>query len=202
MNQTSHSSRPASAAEISEILRLLFDANLPFQRGANVENVAMAYIEALRGTTLEAIQAGVRKFLRGECQDVSPRYLPTPPELARIVRTAVVQTRIPEERRIAPFRHPDDGAKARMRLKMPMWQYALKRGLMDRMVRANREGFAALVTLAIEWGIPIPEEMFAIPDAEAERQWQLVRDRAWAEIERNSPPFLHRNLKHQAAKAT
>lgn len=201
MNQTSHSSRPASAAEISEILRLLFDANLPFQRGANVENVAMAYIEALRGSTLEAIQAGVRKFLRGECQDVSPRYLPTPPELARIVRTAVVQTRIPEERRIAPFRHPDSAANARMRLKVPMWPYAFERGLTDRLVRANREGFAAMVALAIEWSISIPEELCAIPDAEAERQWEVVRNRAWAEIERSSPPFLQGNLPNQAEAA-
>lgn len=202
MHQTSHSSKPASYAEISSSLQMLFDA-LPFQRGAKSDNVAMAYIEALSGTTVDALHAGIRKFLRGECQDINPRYVPTPPELARIVRSAVVQNRVPEERRIAPFRSAGEGERARMRLKVPMLNYAFERGLVDRLDRANREGFGAMVALATDWGIPIPDELLAIPDDEAERQWHLARNRAWAEIERNPPPFLinERKKQHQPAKA-
>lgn len=201
MHHSSHSSKPASYAEISEALQILFDA-LPFQRGSS-DNVAMAYIEAINGTSLGSLQAGIRKFLRGECQDVNPRYVPTPPELARIVRTAVVPERVPEERRIAPFRPASDGERARMKLKMPMWSYAFERGLIDRLDRANREGFGAMVALATDWGVKIPDELLAIPEGEAERQWNLARNRAWAEIERNPPPFLisERKKQHQQAKA-
>jgi len=199
MSQTSPSSRPASAAEISEALQHLFDANLPFQRAAKVENVAMAYIEALNGSTVDAIHAGIRKFLGGHCQDVSPRYIPTPPELARIIRSSVVPSRIPEERRIAPFRQSDGNERARLRLKVPMWRYAFERGLMDKLDRANRQGFGAMVALATEWGIPVPDELFAIPEDEAERQWSVARNRAWAEIERNPPPFLLRQSRQSQA---
>lgn len=188
MNQTSPSSKPASAAEISDALRVLFDAGLPFQRGARAEGVAMAYVEALSGMTLEGIHAGIRKFIRGECEDVSPRFVPTPPELARIVRATVVPGRIPEERRIAPFRHPDDAARARMRLKMPMFRHASECGLMNELDRANREGLEAMILLASRWGIPIPPELSEQTNAE----WFTARNRAWAEIERNPPPFMRR----------
>lgn len=198
MNQTTSQSTPASAAEISSALQVLFDA-LPFQRGTRNDNVAMAYIEALRGMTAAAIAEGIRKFLRGDCQDVSPRYIPTPPELARIVRTTVVPSRIPEERRIAPFRQSDGNEKARLRLKVPMWRYAFERGLMDKLDRANRQGFGAMVALATEWGIPVPDDLFAIPEDEAERQWSVARNRAWAEIERNPPPYLLRQSRQSQA---
>lgn len=203
MHQTSHSSKPASYAEISSSLQMLFDA-LPFQRGAKSDNVAMAYIEALSGTTVDALHAGIRKFLRGECQDINPRYVPTPPELARIVRGAVVQNRVPEERRIAPFRHSTEGERDRMKLKFPMLQYAWgSPALMDKLANANRDGFGAMVALATDWGVKIPEELLTIPDDEAERRWHLARNRAWAEIERNPPPFLinERKKQHQPAKA-
>lgn len=186
MNPTNLTSKPASSAEISVALRDLFDAGLPFQRGAKVEGVAMAYVEALTGMTLDGIHAGIRKFIRGQCEDVSPRFLPTPPELARIVRGAIVLNRIPEGRRIAPFRHPDDAARARMRLKMPMYRFAMNSGAMDELDQANRAGLEAMVLLATRWGVPIPAELADQTNAE----WFTARNRAWAEMERNPPPFM------------
>lgn len=188
MNQIT--SRPASSVEISDALRVLFDAGLPFQRGAKADGVAMAYVEALQGMSIEGIQAGIRKFIRGECEDVSPRFVPTPPELARIVRTAVVPSRVPEERRIAPFRHSDSGERARMRLKMPMYDFATKHGRIDELAAANRAGMTAMIALAMSWGVPVPAELFDVPEQAAERQWHTARNRAWAEIEHNPPPFM------------
>lgn len=194
MNQHTPSSKPASLAEISTALQVLFDA-LPFQRGAKTDNVAAAYLEALRGCTAEAVSAGVLKFLRGEIDGVSPRYIPTPPELARIVRSAVVPQRIPPERRVpyAPVTTP--GARDRMRLKMPMWQAAFPdQRRMDALARANAEGFGAMVVIASQWGVPVPQELLDMPEAEVEHQWRQARNTAWGEIERNPPPFL-RNSK-------
>src|SRR6185312_3388420 len=118
------------------------------------------------------------------------KYVPTPPELAKIVRTAVVVQRVPPQRQIAPTQTMPAGERARMRLKMPMLQHARATGRTDELARANREGFAAMVALATSWGVPVPEELFAIPDEEAERQWHTARSRAWADIERNPPPFM------------
>lgn len=190
MDQTS--SKPASFAEISDALRVLFDAGLPFQRGTKADGVALAYVEALRGMTLESIQAGIRKFIRGECENVSPRFVPTPPELARIARTAVVPARVPEDHRIAPFRQPGDGERARMKLKMPMFSFAFSSGRMNELAEANRAGLGAMIALATEWGVEIPDEIFSIPEDRAEREWQSARNRALADIERNPPPCMRR----------
>lgn len=195
MNQISSPSTPATVAETSAALSVLFDSGLPFQRGAKPETAALAYIEALRGMTLDAITAGIRKFLRGECEGVSMKFVPTPPELARIVRTAVVPSLIPRERRIAPFRHPDEAERARMRLKFPMFRYAFGSGLMDDLDRANRDGLEAMVMLAAKWGIPIPPELSDQTDAD----WRAARSRAWAEIERNPPPFMRGRRTFQEA---
>lgn len=187
---THQPSRPASIVEISEALQVLFDT-LPFQRGAKSDNAAAAYVTSLQGCTVEAINAGIKKFLRGECEDVSPRFIPTPPELAKIVRTAVVQQRIPATRRIAPHHTPLPGERARMKLKMPMWQAAFGNNeRMDALAKANADGFAAMVVLATTWRVPIPDELLEIPDEEAERQWRYARSNALASIEANPPPYL------------
>lgn len=192
MNQISSPSMPASAAEISTALQVLFDA-LPFQRGTRTENVALAYIEALRGLSVEAVSEGIRKFLRGECEGVSPRFVPTPPELAKIVRTTVVQARIPAARQISSRPAQTPAERGRMKLKMSLWSAAFGSSRIDDVARANREGFDAMLALAQAWGVPIHDDTWAAhaaPDAEAE--WHAARRRAWTEINRNPPPFLRR----------
>jgi hypothetical protein len=177
-------------------LKVLFNA-LPFQRGTDPQVVTLAYVEALRGFTAEAITEGIRKFLRGDCDAVSPKFVPTPPELARIVRSAVIPARVPTERRIAPFRYSDAGEKARMRLKMPMFAFAWSAGRMEELDRANSQGFEAMAALAMSWGIPVPQELFE--DPHAERNWHAARNRALAEIERNPPPFMRKRGVYQEA---
>lgn len=188
MNQHIQPSKPASLAEISSALAVLFDA-LPFQRGARSDNAAVAYVEALRGLSVEAITEGIRKFLRGDCENVSLKFVPTPPELARIVRTTVVPARIPEARRIAPFRHASDGERARMNLKMPMFSHAFPNPtMMAELARANAAGMEAMIVLAHKWGIPIPDELNDQTDVD----WHRPRNQALADIERNPPPYMRR----------
>ncbi len=184
-------SPPASIAEISEQMQLLFDA-LQFQRGTRADNVAASYVKALSGCTAEAIKAGVVKVLRGEVESINPRFVPTPPELARVIRTAVVQRRVPEERRLsAPPRPTVDGARARMRLKMPMYQAAEHNPVrIDQLAKANAEGLQAMILLASRWVVTIPAELYDVPIEEGERLWRQARSRAWTEIEARPPPFL------------
>lgn len=193
MNQTSSQSTPATAAETSAALQLLFDA-LPFQRGANSGNVAIAYIEALRGMTVEGITEGIRKFLRGDCEGVSPRFVPTPPELARIIRTAVVPHRVPQERRISPYRPASHGERARMRLKVPMLAHAFgSPAMIDELVTANADGLDAMILLANKWDVKVPDDLMDQTDDE----WRRARSSAISEIEQNPPPFWVRNKMNQ-----
>lgn len=188
MNQTNHQtpSMPASSAEIGEALKILFNA-LPFQRGTDPEMVIVAYVESLRGVSLDGIKAGISKFLRGECESVNPKFVPTPPELARIVRTTVIPLRVPESRRITPSRSSSDGEKARMRLKFPMFKHAFpSKSMMDEMAKANAAGLDAMIVLADKWGIAIPDDL----NGQTNDDWFRARNQAWADIHRNPPPFM------------
>lgn len=48
--------------------------------------MAKAYLLAIDGCTLAALQAAVRRFIRGEVDDHNGKFAPTTAELARIVR--------------------------------------------------------------------------------------------------------------------
>lgn len=165
-----------------------------FPPGVDEKRAIFGYMTALAGFTVEAIECGIRKFLRGECEGVNPKYCPHPPELAAIVRTAVVPHRATILRfpATANSDRPWPGEKERMRFKMPMWRHAFECGLMDELDAANRAGFGAMIVLAQNWGVAIPDELLAIPEAEAERQWHEARNRAWSAIEANPPPFMRR----------
>lgn len=57
--------------------------------GSDPDDATFGYVNCLKGLPIAAIEAGILRFLRGECQDVSPKFCPYPPELARICRTTV-----------------------------------------------------------------------------------------------------------------
>lgn len=164
-----------------------------FPPGVDASKAIDGYHLALRGFTPDAIAEGIAKFLRGECQDVNPKFCPHPPELAQIVRTAVVQHRVTRTVETIKQIHvePVAGERDRMRLKMPMWRYAFAAGLMDELDAANRAGFGAVVVLAHKWGIPVPEELLA-DEAKTEYEWRVIGNRARAAMEANPPPFMRR----------
>lgn len=169
------------------------------KQSADLRALLLTYDEDTTGIPDAAIVEAAQRFRTGLVDGQKLDYAPS---------TALFYT---EARRIAsllphrgrqalpappkPERHKTQSETARLRLKVPMWQYAYERGLMDKLDRANRQSFAAMVALATEWGIAIPDELFAIPEDEAERQWSVARNRAWAEIERNPPPYLRRQAR-------
>lgn len=60
-----------------------------FPPGVDADKAIFGYMQALQGFPIEAIAYGIRKFLRGECEGVNPKYCPHPPELATIVRGVI-----------------------------------------------------------------------------------------------------------------
>lgn len=183
--------KPASSAEIGAALQMLFNS-MRFPPGVDASKAIDGYHLALRGFTAEAIAAGIAKFLRGECDGVSLKYCPHPPELADIIRTVVVPawTAVPALPSPDP-EPPVAGERERMRFKMPMWRHAFECGLMDELDAANRAGFGAMVVLAQKWGMQIPEELLA-NEKVTEREWCLAGNRARAAMEANPPPFMRR----------
>lgn len=175
---------------MAEALQVLFDS-MRFPPGVDEKRAIFGYMTALNGFTVDAIEAGIRKFLRGECEGVNPKYCPHPPELAGIIRNAVVPSRAVQQQLPKPEHNWLPGERERMRLKMPMWRYAQECGLMDKLDAANRAGFGAMVVLAQKWGIPVPEELLINSD-QTERDWRLAGNRARAAMEANPPPFMRR----------
>jgi hypothetical protein len=83
--------KPSMAAtneQIGAALQVLFNS-MRFPPGVDAEKAIYGYMSALQGFPVEAIAHGIRKFLRGECEDVNPKYCPHPPELAAIVRGTI-----------------------------------------------------------------------------------------------------------------
>lgn len=78
-------STAATNEQIGAALQVLFNS-MPFPRGVDPEKAVIGYLNALQGFPVEAIAYGIRRFLRGECEGVNPRFCPHPPELAGIIR--------------------------------------------------------------------------------------------------------------------
>lgn len=183
---------------MAQALQVLFDS-MRFPPGVDEKRAIFGYMTALNGFSVEAIEHGIRKFLRGECEGVNPKYCPHPPELASIVRTVVVPQRVvvaPVERRVSQADVP--GERERMRLKMPMWRHAFECGRMDELDAANRKGFGAMVVLARNWSIPIPEELL-FDEERTERDWRLAGNRARSAVEASPPPFMRRRQQQSVA---
>lgn len=191
-NIAAQPSTPASSAQISEALDVL-TSSMRFHPGVDPDKVMYGYMQALNGFTLEAVAAGITKFLRGECEGVNPKFCPHPPELAQIVRTVVVPNRAATPQYTAPrvTAQPIEGERDRMRLKMPMWRHAFECGQMEQLDAANLAGFGAMVVLATKWGVSVPAELLE-NEARTEREWRLAGNRARAAVEANPPPFMRR----------
>lgn len=48
--------------------------------------MAKAYLLAIEGCSLAALQAAIRRFIRGEVEDHTGKFAPTTAELAKVVR--------------------------------------------------------------------------------------------------------------------
>ena len=59
--------------------------SMPLPRGVDREKAAIGYADALSGLPIEAIINGIRRFLRGEAEDLSPKFCPHPPELRKFI---------------------------------------------------------------------------------------------------------------------
>lgn len=166
-----------------------------FPQGSSDPDVLVASIErATADVSNEAISEAAQRFTSGIVTGQHKTFAPSVAEFC--IEARRMAELIPLRGRVslpAPTRYqpqPVPNERARMRLKMPMYTFATAMGRMDELAVANKAGMNAMIALAMSWGIDTPPELLDIPDAEAESQWRTARNRAWAEIERNPPPFM------------
>lgn len=174
------------------------------QSTADLRGLLLTYDEALTGLNDDAICAAARKFTSGQISGHNQTFSPSVAEFCAEVR----RTPVPGAKAISgphsqtrgfEDRQQDAGERMRMRLKMPLYNAAMNTGRIEELVAALDQGFAATAALAINWGVPVPEEFSRIPDEQIEREWQTARQRARMEIERNPPPFRrHRNMEAES----
>ena len=69
-------------ASPADALRALFEA-WPSDQGTGT-GLTQAYILAIEGRSLRALEGAVLRLIRGEVDDVDPRFLPTPAQLGNL----------------------------------------------------------------------------------------------------------------------
>lgn len=101
------SSSHHSFASPAEALRALFAA-WPADRGEGT-GFAEAYIIAVQGYSLKAIDGAVKRIIRGEAEDIDRRFLPSPAQLGNVVAYLEKLYAPPEPRQALPA--PGDGVR-------------------------------------------------------------------------------------------
>jgi hypothetical protein len=104
---------------------------MPLPRGVDPEKAITGYAEALLGLTYPAIVAGIRKFLRGECEGVSTKFCPHPPELASIIRSAVYAAAPKPTGKLYRYKPPKSAILKRGIMKGDAWD-AIENGVYPR----------------------------------------------------------------------
>lgn len=113
---------PASRSEATGILRALFEA-FPADRGDGV-GAAATYLIAVEGFSMQAISMAVKRFIKGQVPQHDMRFLPTPPQVATVVRHCEYLISPPEPRKAlpAPGQHePTEAERLRVADKVRQW---------------------------------------------------------------------------------
>jgi len=137
--------------------------SFPQQGATDSETLLKTYRAVLGDIGSQAIVEAAQKFVTGDVKGQSLTFAPSVAEFVQEARR--IDALIPYRDRKLLSSKPkpeiriDRAEEARMRLRLPMLREAMRRGQIDRVQRANTEGLAALVTLAKEWEIPVPEEV-------------------------------------------
>lgn len=94
-------------ASPADALRALFEA-WPSDKGAGT-GLTEAYILAIEGYSLPAIEGAVRRLIRGEVDDVDPRFLPSPAQVGNL--TAYMEKLLAPPKPVRALQSPGDAPK-------------------------------------------------------------------------------------------
>lgn len=133
-----------------------------FPQGSNDLDLTLRTFQSILGNlSSQAITETAQRFAAGEVQGQSLKFAPSVAEFtqeARRIESLLPYRNQPQItfRRDSYEPLPED-EDARMRLKMPLWSEAMKRGQIERLATALASGLDHVVALAQEWEVAIPE---------------------------------------------
>lgn len=121
---------PAAESDIAKVLVSLRSAGMGLPTGMKPEDVTTVYSYALSGLSTDALNIAAKKLIRGEYPIERKAFIPTPPELAAIVRAEsrvisddLVRLKDTAESMRGPEKPKvDEAAKARIREKLAQFR--------------------------------------------------------------------------------
>ena len=178
--------RPAGDDAVAKALRSLQAAGLGLPAGIEPKGVGMIYTYALGGLSHDALNIAVKKIIRGE-YNINRAFIPTPPELAAIVRAEakVITDDLVRLKATAEAMRPAEPAKVseegKARIRKMLEEYRASHRLAKEAERGN------VVPEVTPEKIAMLSRIMALPDAKEITAEQMANRRAAAVlIERNS----------------
>lgn len=130
------------------------------------------YEAVLRGVSSQAVIEAAQRFTAGLVPSQNTTFAPSIAEFATEARRidGVIpyrnRPRLEGPPRSGFFRHDDEKTRIRMGFKMSVLSAGLAMGKVDAVAQANVEGIDSLMALAQQWGVAIPEQLWAREAAE------------------------------------
>lgn len=141
-----------------------------FPQTAGSPDLTMQTYEAvLSGVTARAVIEAAQRFTSGEVRGQNRTFAPSVAEFVQEARR--IAEILPYRGRQAlpaptgaskwaPRREPRSDEHARMCLKLPLLQAAMRNNRTDLLAQASSQGLGELIALAQSWGTPVPDEIW------------------------------------------
>lgn len=138
-----------------------------FPQTANNPDLTMQTYEAvLAGTTPQAVIEAAQRFTTGAVESQNRTFAPSVAEFVHEARriAGILPHRgrqaLPVPSRVLR-REPGPDERARMCLKLPLLQAAIRNGRADLLAEAERSGLEQLVALAERWQVPVSDTIWS-----------------------------------------
>ncbi|WP_395449918.1 hypothetical protein ACHMW7_08970 [Aminobacter sp. UC22_36] len=136
------------------------------QTSGNPDLTMQTYEAVLSGVPSPAVVEAAQRFTTGEVLGQNKVFAPSVAEFVQEARR--IAAVLPHRGRkvlAAPHRplrrEPKSDERARMCLKLPLLQAAIRNGRADLLAEAERNGLAALIALAKSWSVPVADDILA-----------------------------------------
>ena len=136
------------------------------QTSGNPDLTMQTYEAVLAGVAPQAVVEAAQRFTTGAVAGQNSSFAPSVAEFVREARR--IAEIMPHRGRKAlpvpggaPRREPRPDERARMCLKLPLLQAAIRNGRADLLAEAERSGLEQLVALAERWQVPVSETIWS-----------------------------------------
>jgi len=131
------------------------------QSPADLRALLLTYDQALDGVSDKAIEKAALAFISGQVEGQNKTFAPSVAEFCSEARRTpyLVNRQAPVS--YLPHKHDDPSTRVRMGFKMAVLSASIGMGKVDLVADANRRGLDDIIALGQQWGVPVPEEIWA-----------------------------------------